>query len=94
MEASTSIDALDPKRSHIALLVSAISVRILQRLIDPFSGDPDAILGATPETFGEFKDLLFVRTLMCFFPPISTRAHPLDFFSYFLNINQNDDEKV
>jgi hypothetical protein len=67
MEASTSIDALNPKRSHIALLVSAISVRILQRLLDPFSGDPDAILGAAPETLGKFKDLLFVHHRGVFF---------------------------
>lgn len=61
MEACSSIDALDPERAHIALLVSAISVGILQGLLDPLSGDPDAVLGAPPETLGELKDLLFVH---------------------------------
>lgn len=75
MEAGASIDSLDPKRAHIPLLVSAISVWILQRLLDPLSSDPDAILGAPPETFGELKDLIFVHPRISFFslfpPPIS-----------------------
>lgn len=33
--ASSGIDALDPKRAHVALLVAAVSVGVLQRFLYP-----------------------------------------------------------
>lgn len=49
MNAGTSIDPLDPKGSHVPLFVTAVSVGILQGLLNPLPCYPYAILGSTPE---------------------------------------------
>ena len=44
-----SVDALDPERAHVTLLVAAISVGVLQCLLHSLSGYPYAVLGPAPE---------------------------------------------
>lgn len=49
MLAGASVDALDPERAHVTLLVAAVSVGVLQGLLHSLSGYPYAVLGPAPE---------------------------------------------
>ena len=49
MLTGASVDALDPERAHVTLLVAAVSVGVLQGLLNSLSGYPYAVLGPAPE---------------------------------------------
>lgn len=55
------VDPLDPDRAPPALLEFAASVGMLQCLLHSEAGYLDAILGSTPEPFGQLEDLLSVE---------------------------------
>jgi hypothetical protein len=50
MQPCTSVDALNPKGSHIPLLVTPVPIRILQGFLDPLPCYPYAILRPSPKS--------------------------------------------
>ena len=56
--AAAGVDALDPKRAEITLLLLATDVIVLQRAIDRGIGRGDVVLAAAIETLGLLEDFL------------------------------------
>lgn len=61
------IDALNPKPSHVALLIATIPIRILQCLLHSLPGCPDAVLATTSEPLRQLQYLLVVHCDRCAF---------------------------
>ena len=64
---SAGIDALNPKPSHVALLIATIPIRILQCLLHSLPGCPDAVLATTSEPLRQLQYLLVVHCDRCAF---------------------------
>src|ERR1700712_4066696 len=56
--AAAGIDALDPKRAEVTLLLLAADVVVLQRAIDGGVGRRDRVLAAAVKALGGLEDLL------------------------------------
>lgn len=61
MLAGAGIDALNPERTHIALLVAAVTVGVLKRLLHSLSCYSDTILCSPSEPFRQLEYLLLVH---------------------------------
>src|ERR1700749_910908 len=59
--AATGVDALDPERAEIALLLLAADVVVLQRTIDRGIGGGDRVLAAAIEALRGLEDFLAAR---------------------------------
>lgn len=67
MVASARIDTLDPKGTHIPLLVAAVSVRVLKRFLHSLPCNPYTILRPSPKTLSQLQHLLLVHLDQEFF---------------------------
>lgn len=61
VEASASVDALDPERSHITLLIATIPVGVLKGLLHPLPGDSYAVLCPTSKPLRKLEHLRLVH---------------------------------
>ena len=93
MNAGTSIDPLDPKGSHVPLFVTAVSVGILQGLLNPLPCYPYAILGSTSFIKSQTKDEVKKENphpLLSFIRHCSNHANPKQRYKKL----QEDNEKA
>ena len=58
MLAHRRVDALDPQRAEVALVLTATDIGVLERLLEPFRRDAVGVLGAAAETLGGLQNLL------------------------------------
>jgi len=55
------VHALDPQRAHVALLLLAVPVRVLQRLLHALLCYAVAVFAAAAEAFGHLEELVACR---------------------------------
>lgn len=83
MLAGARIDALDPEGAHVALLVAAVSVGVLQGLLHSLCRYSYAVLGPAPEPLCQLK--YFVSVHLSFFPSFlshkqaNIHTHPIQY---------------
>jgi hypothetical protein len=61
VQSCTGIDALNPKGSHIPLLVTPVPVRILQGFLDPLPCYPYAILRPSSKSLSQLENLALIH---------------------------------
>ena len=86
MLTGASVDALDPERAHVTLLVAAVSVGVLQGLLDSLSGYPYAVLGPAPEPLCklQYPVLMHLSFFLCSaYSHTQTNKHKPNSMSWF-----------
>lgn len=65
MLASVGVDALNPKGTHIPLLVSTVSIEVLKFFLHSLPCYSNTVLGSPSETFCQLQYLLLVHLYRC-----------------------------